>query len=177
MNRYFIITFLFLACSGKVFSQKIALKTNALYWATASPNAEVEIRMNPHITFSFSGIVNPFTFGDTQLHLTQVAPEIRYWLERPMARHFIGITGSLTEYDLILNNRCYEGNAFAAGVTYGYAFVLSKRWNIEATLGIGCIKYNAFDYKNGTPKPDDPNKKGTQFAPIKAGVSFAYILY
>ena len=34
-------------------AQRIALKTNALYWATASPNIGLELRINRHITFDF----------------------------------------------------------------------------------------------------------------------------
>lgn len=178
MNKLFILFIL-----SSIFlplhlsAQKIALKTNTLYWITGSPNLGIEIRLNPHFTLDLYAAANPFSFNTVKLQFAQISPELRYWFSRPMSRHFIGINTSFTEYNLKFNKNLYKGNASAAGLTYGYSFVLSNRWNIEATLGIGCINYKTFDYKEGTSKPSTPNKTGTIFAPIKAGVSFAYILY
>ena len=34
-------------------AQRVALKTNALYWAAATPNIGAEFRINRHITFNY----------------------------------------------------------------------------------------------------------------------------
>ena len=69
----------------------------------------------------------------------------------------------------------YEGDIWAAGLTYGYAFVLSRHWNMEATLGIGMAKLRAFDYREGEGKPATPNLSKWSPVPIRLGLSFSYI--
>ena len=45
-------------------AQKVAVKTNALYWASASPNLSAEVGLAPHWTLEVGGGLNPFTFKD-----------------------------------------------------------------------------------------------------------------
>ena len=61
-----------------------------------------------------------------------------------MARHFMGISLLGGLYNAKFKEHLYEGDIWAAGLTYGYAFVLSRHWNMEATLGIGMAKLRAF---------------------------------
>ena len=68
------------------------------------------------------------------------------------------------------------GSSRAAGLTYGYAWVLGEHWNIEATAGIGVMRYRQFKYDKGTPKPKTVNDSKTTIAPVKLGVSFVYII-
>ena len=70
----------------------------------------------------------------------------------------------------------HKGDALAVGLTYGYAWVLNDHWNIEATAGIGVMRYRQFKYDKGAPKPDAANDSKTTLAPMKLGVSFVYII-
>ena len=47
-------------------AQKIAVKTNALYWASASPNLSAEFGLAPRWTLEVGGGLNPFTFKDNR---------------------------------------------------------------------------------------------------------------
>jgi hypothetical protein len=54
--------------------------------------------------------------------------------------------------------------------------VLGDHWNIEATAGVGVLRYRQFKYDKGTPKPGAVNDSKTTIAPVKLGVSFVYII-
>ena len=45
----------------KVQAQDIAVKTNALYWLTTTPNLGVEFAVGDQTTFSLEGGYNPWT--------------------------------------------------------------------------------------------------------------------
>ncbi|WP_418447357.1 DUF3575 domain-containing protein, partial [Barnesiella intestinihominis] len=35
----------------------------------------------------------------------------------------------------------YQGNTYGAGLSYGYQWILTPRWSIEGSIGVG-YKYN-----------------------------------
>ena len=60
-------------------AQVVAVKTNAMYWASASPNLSAEVGLSPHWTLEVGGGLNPFTFKDNlkwkhSYHLTPTHP-------------------------------------------------------------------------------------------------------
>ena len=63
----------------------------------------------------------------------------------------------------------HKGDAYAASLTYGYVWVLGDHWNIEATAGVGVLRYRQFKYDKGIPKPDAVNDSKTTIAPVKLG--------
>lgn len=172
-----ILLFLLLSGSTTVVAQRIALKTNALYWATLSPNLGGEFRLSRHFTLDMSLAGNFTSKEKYKLQFQQIAPELRYWMSRPMARHFVGFTSSFTNYNFKFNDNYYDGDAFAAGLVYGFNWVIGRRWNIETSLGAGLLKYRCFDYPVGTEKPLSPNNDKVIWAPIKVGVSISYVLF
>ena len=73
-------------------AQEIAVKTNAVYDATATINAGVEVAVAPRWTLDVSGNFN----GWNQAHQRRwkhwlAQPEARYWFCDPFAGHFIGM--------------------------------------------------------------------------------------
>lgn len=158
-------------------AQRVALKSNLIDWATLSPNLAVEMRLNQRLTLDISAAANPFSFTIADMKAThfRFQPELRYWFNRPMARHFMGISLLGGLYNVKFKEHLYEGDIWAAGLTYGYAFVLSRHWNMEATLGIGMAKLRAFDYREGEEKPATPNLSKWSPVPIRLGLSFSYI--
>lgn len=59
------------------------------------------------------------------------------WLLRAFVGHFIG--GQLTYGNYLYggSRRYYKGGMAGLGFSYGYAWLLSKRWNVTAEIGIG----------------------------------------
>ena len=71
---------LLLLSSLTVFSQRVALKTNALYWAAASPNLGLELRVNRHITFDLDATFHRLKWKDKLDTRAEIlTPEVRYW--------------------------------------------------------------------------------------------------
>ena len=79
---------------NETYLPKFAIKTNALYWATSTPNLGFEVGLAKKITLDVSGNYNPWKFGnDRQIKHWLVQPELRYWLcERSVrSRHLLRI--------------------------------------------------------------------------------------
>lgn len=166
-----------LAASIPLSAQRVGFKTNALYWLTGTANAGVELRMSRHYTLNLEAAVNPLKFGDYKLHLASFTPEVRYWFSaRPGAGHFVGIMAGATAYDIRLKDTFYYGSAIYAGPTYGYGIVLGRRWNVEGTIGLGLMHVNEKKYGINELAPVGANHKSTKPFPLKAGITFTYIL-
>ncbi len=164
-------------CIPTVSAQKVVLKSNLLYWGTLSPNLGTELRLSRHFTLNLEAAANPFEFGDKKLQMLTFTPEVRYWFAaRPQAHYFVGamVLGSI--YDIHYKDITHKGDALGAGLTFGYSFVLSKRLSLEATIGGGLLHYREIKNHDGQPMSVLPNNKKTILAPLKAGLTLAYIL-
>ena len=146
MKRFLTLTVIsFLAFAGIASGQKLAVKTNVLYMATSTPNIGVEYALADRWTMELSGGYNPWTLNkedNFKLKHYQVSPEIRYWFCEAFQGHFMGINGVYTQFNVgavpyLLENSRIQGWAAGAGITYGYAFPIARRWNLELTAGLG----------------------------------------
>ena len=158
------LSFLLLCCGVHVHAQRVAVKTNALGWLTASPNVEAEFVLGSHVSLNMGIAANPISTDNFKTTFTHFQPEVRYWLNRPMVSHFLGITAFVNNFDMMVKDVHHKGDAYAAGLTYGYAWVLGDHWNIEATAGVGVLRYRQFKYDKGTPKPGAVNDSKTTIA-------------
>lgn len=159
------------------YAQKLALKTNLAQWATASPNLGAEFVLSDRLSLDLSASFNVWFPGSSlDLKHVLVQPELKYWFGRPMARHYVGATAFYADYDVLLKHKYYYGDAVAAGFTYGYAIVINKHWNFEASVGIGALHYRQYKYAQTDPRPQRINDRGWMLVPVKLGISFAYIL-
>lgn len=170
------ILFMLVPLSG--LSQKIAVKTNALNWATISPNISAEFVVNPYMSLDLSASFNLWTpYADSKFNHLSLQPELRYWFQRPMAQHFLGFTLLYLDYDLMHKKEYHDGQAFGGGFTYGYNFVLTKRWNLELTAGIGVMHRWEKKYIEGEPLPVMNNANRWCLVPIKLGVTVSYVIF
>ena len=157
-------------------AQRVALKTNTIDWVAMSPNLAFEARLSRRMSVQLSLAGNPFPFHpfDIKLSNFRVEPELRYWFNRPMARHFMALLLTAATYSLGFKDRHINGDAVAAGFSYGYALVLSRHWNMEAEVGVGVAHVKAFDYR-GEECPKEKNLSKIMPVPVRLGLSFAYI--
>ena len=173
-------------------AQKVALKTNLLYDATATVNAGIEIGLAPRWTLDISGNFNDWTMShNRKWKHWLVQPEARYWFCERFSGHFIGIHAHGGEYNFgnlkngikflgsdfskLTDNR-YQGWYVGGGLSYGYAWILGKHWNLEAELGIGFI-YTRFDKypcaECGEKIEEDASHH--YFGPTKLALSIVYL--
>lgn len=173
MKKYlFIVVLLVVAFPAISFAQKAAVKTNLLYWATTTPNIGMEVRLADRYTLNLEGGYNPFTLDDSKevnrkLKHFLITPEVRYWFCEAFNGHFVGINANYSQFNIsaveipeifysinapagfvgMAKDTRNEGWAAGAGITYGYQWILGKRLNLEATLGLGYwyTDYEEFD--------------------------------
>ena len=172
------LLFLFFIIGGAAESraQFLTVKTNLADWATASPNFGAEFILSQHLSVDLSVTGTPFKIkDDIYLKHIRLQPELKYWLASPLAKHYVGTTAFYSSYDAGYKQRGYYGDAFAVGLTYGYNWILSRRWNLEVGAGVGVIRYRTARYVPGTTPPD-PNEEGWKIAPVKLGINFVYVL-
>lgn len=167
-------------------AQKVALKNNLVWDATLSPNLALEVGLGKKTTLDIYGAVNPFNFNnDKRFKHWFAQPEFRLWTCERFNGSFFGIHahgGSFLVKNLNmpfgmldeLQDHRYEGTMYGAGISYGYQWVLSKRWNLEATIGVGYVRfdYDVFECNDCTPKLE--TRHDNYFGPTKLGLSFVY---
>lgn len=169
---------LFCCIFQSTYSQKIAVKTNAVLWATISPNISAEFVVSPSISLDLSASFNAwFPVSDLKIDHFSASPEIRYWFNRPMAQHFIGLAVLYVDYGIGYKGTMYDGQALGGGITYGYNFVLGRHWNLELTAGVGGLYHWQYRYKEEEIRPDKYNNFGWNIAPVKLGVTVSYIIF
>lgn len=142
-------------------AQKVALKTNFAYWPVlASPNASVEVKMSDKWTADLGGGFNLWAFKDGEMKIKHWAlqPEVRYWFCEVFNGTFVGMHAHGGMYNIggfdipvgrlkKFKEHRYEGYAYGLGVSIGHQWVLSRRWNLEASIGGGWARthYSKFD--------------------------------
>lgn len=180
-----------LLCCLTANAQKAVVKTNLLYDLAATANVGVEWGVTPHWTIDLSANYNGWTFGDNKKWKHWLLqPEARYWLCERFNGHFVGAhllggtynLGNLdTDFKLFgtdfgqLKDYRFEGWMMGAGLTYGYHWILSRRWSIEAAIGIGYVYTRADKYE--CPHCGDKleeDRKHHYFGPTKAAVNLIY---
>lgn len=185
MKKLFLLIVFILGVIS-VSAQNLAVKTNLLYDLTTTLNLGVEYRFSPRWTAEVSGNYNPFTFGDNKkMKHWLVQPEVRYWFCEAFNGHFLGVHGlggefNVGDMDLLVfpsfKDYRYEGKMFGAGLSYGYQFVLGKRWNLELSAGAGWIRtdYDKYD----CPRCGEWKEKGKKnyYGLTKAAISLIYII-
>lgn len=174
---------LFFASSHEAGAQQLAIKTNALFWAALTPNIGCEFVTGEHSSLEIAAFGHAKPYGiDSRLIALQ--PEFRYWFNgRPMTREYIGVTAMACLYDMTIRKHVYDGNAVSLGITGGYVFNLSKRWNFELGGGFAVLVFNQKQHyihdnydDNFVDKVVKTNSWGYKLFPAKLGVTFSYII-
>lgn len=158
-----------------VYAQRIAVKTNAAYWATATLNLGAEVAIAPKMTIDLTGNYNPFRFHDNKkiMHWA-IQPEWRYWTCERFAGHFFGVHAHGGKYNGGIKKYRYDGWFAGGGVSYGYQWIIGKRWNLETELGLGYayLKYDKY-LRNKCGKFIEEDHRN-YVGPTKLSVSFMY---
>ena len=168
---------------NETYLPKFAIKTNALYWATSTPNLGFEVGLAKKITIDVSGNYNPWKFGnDCQIKHWLVQPELRYWLCERFNGSFFGLHGHYGEMNVSnlnifgMGHDRYDGSLYGAGISYGYQWIISKRWSMEATVGVGYARLKYDKYARGDGGEKLGHNTRNYFGPTKIGLSFIYVI-
>ena len=199
MKRFLAVVALLFLVLGTADAQKVAVKTNSLYWLTTTPNAGFEFALGDRWTFEIAGGYNPWTLNkedNIKAKHFLVTPEFRYWFCESFQGHFIGINANYTQFnaggihvpevfykveslgyflDMLQYSRS-QGWAVGAGLTYGYAFPFARRWNMEFNLGLGWwyTQYDRFESRTCGLFQERIEKHA--FGLTDLGISFIYMI-
>lgn len=191
MKKLTLVALLLIAGATAVQAQKVAVKTNLLYWATGTINLGIEPALGRKTTLDLEFAGNPWRFGKKELnrkiwHWT-AQPELRFWFTERFNRGFMGIHATAGAFDAAgielplgifsdLKDHRFEGWMTGIGVSYGWQWWVSPHWNFEATLGFGYLymEYDRF-VCNTCDFRDEENKVKHYFGPTKLGLSFSYL--
>lgn len=177
MSLRFLLMMLFLSVGFflKAVAQEVAVKTNALYWMTTTLNASAEFGLSRKVTLELAGAYNPWTFKDNKkLRFWLVQPEAKYWLCEKFEGHFIGVHAHAAQFYSTLANRRRDGYLAGGGISYGYDWMLSPHFNLEAEVGLG---YAHLWYKESDCIPclkSYERKHKDYVGPTKAALSLIY---
>ena len=188
IRKYGLTLILTLASLLTANAQKVALKTNLLYDATTTPNLGAELAMGKKSTLQLFYGLNPWKFASDrtkQLRHWLLMPEYRYWTCQKFNGHFFGIHALGGQYNVggidlpnpvfkDLDEKRYEGWYAGGGLTYGYQWLLSRHWNLEASVGVGYIRfhYKEFPCTECGALIQENNKN--YFGPTKLALSLMY---
>lgn len=188
IRKYGLSLILTLASLLTANAQKVALKTNLLYDATTTPNMGAELAMGKKSTLQLFYGLNPWKFASDrtkQLRHWLLMPEYRYWTCQKFNGHFFGIHALGGQYNVggidlpnpvfkDLDEKRYEGWYAGGGLTYGYQWLLSRHWNLEASVGVGYIRfhYKEFPCTECGALIQENNKN--YFGPTKLALSLMY---
>lgn len=176
-------------------AQQLALKTNIPALAVRVPNLSIEVTLGPSLTLDVAGMYNPFQVSETKKwKLWSLQPEIRYWLCKPYSGTFIGLhggvgqfnmggiggsvdLGSLGQFDFnALKEHRAQGSFWNAGLSIGRHWILSPRWGLEGTIGLGYgrIHYERFRCVHCGESIGSGNKP--YYGPTRAALSLVYMI-
>ncbi len=126
----------------------LEVKTNALYWTTASLNAGFEMGLTPRITFEIDAGYNPLTFSDNRkFKFWMIQPEIRHWFRNRFEGHFLGVHLLYADFNvggmkfLGMSDRRYQGGPVWGGC--GIRVQMAPRKKLERR-GYGSFGLSSF---------------------------------
>lgn len=172
-------------------AQDVGIKTNLLYDALLSPTLGVEVGLAPKWTLDVSATVNNWTINEKRWKQWMVQPEARFWFCQRFSGHFLALHGIGGQYNFgnldipikflgtdfhDLKEHRFQGWMAGAGIGYGYSWILSRHWNLEAEIGIGWIytRYDEFKCAKCGKKLKE-NQPHNYVGPTKAAVNFIYV--
>lgn len=190
--KNYIVLLLAMMMASYAKAQDVAVKTNLPVDATATVNAGIELGLSSRWTLDLSGSFNAWNVsGNSTWKHWMVQPEVRYWLCDRFSGHFFGLhlhggqynLGNLnngikflgTDFSKLSDSR-YQGWFVGAGIGYGYSWILNRRWNLEAEIGLGYsyARYDRFECAGCGEKVEE-DRTHHYVGPTKAALNLIYV--
>lgn len=159
-------------------AQIFAVRVNVLEALAATANVGIDISIADKWTLDVTGIWNPIDTPTFSSRFLGAQIGAKRWLYESFVGHFVGTQFTYGSYLWGGKSRYWKGDTAGFGVSYGYALLLSKRWNLTFEAGIGI--YFMRDARQQRLTPDyDPiiirHNRRWAIGPSRAEVSFNYL--
>lgn len=157
-------------------AQFYSLGANIPALGTATVNAELSMTLDRKWSLHLPVYYNPFVFkNNKKIQNFSVFPGLRYWLLESYVRGFAGVNAIGSKYHFSWKDYRYEGLAFGAGISAGYAYLLSPRWNLEVQGGIGLVWADYTKYRCEECGKKIANENGWYLIPNQIAISLIYL--
>ena len=159
-------------------AQFYGIKTNTLAWASGTVNAGVEVSVAKQWSLDMTGYWNPIKTDKFSSRFWYVQPGVRYWLYEHYVGHFFAAHAAYGRYNVGNDRWYYKGWFTGLGVSYGYTWILTKRWNLTAEGGFGFyyMRDRKRLYEIDEWRPECiRNYRRIVLAPSKLEISFTYL--
>lgn len=183
MKRFRLFLFCAMLFTGiGVHAQFYSVRTNVLGLATGNLNLELSAAASRKVTIHVPVNYNPFTYNflaeNCKMKNLTVQPGARYWLTESYMRWFIGAHAIYSRYHVgwkEIDRYRYDGWGVGGGFSAGYAWMIAKRWNLEAEIGASVMyqDYDRFLCKECGSLPEPGHK--VNVVPTKLALSFVYL--
>lgn len=197
MKKALLLLLLVLAGAGSAKAQKVALKHNFVWDALKTPNLSLEVAMGRKWTVDTHLGMNHFLYTTNPTASNYKTKKLSHWMLQPEARYWmcdvfngwyigahahggifncggISIPFVLQNKNHVMRYHRYEGHFYGGGISTGYQWVLSKRFNLEASLGVGYARIFYDKYKCTTCGQRLGNGNADYLGVTKAAVSVVY---
>ncbi|MCT2561576.1 DUF3575 domain-containing protein [Chryseobacterium herbae] len=205
LKHKFLTTSIALLSVGALTAQEqeqeksLYIKGNALLAPLGVINVGVEKQISQKYTLQGDVLVSPWkSFAGHELQYYSLSLEGRYYFNEAFSRWYIGANIAASAFVLqkwnywsdapyindkdevfVSSNLYQKGVSLIVGITGGYQFKVSDRWNIDvyATVGTSQDFYKGYDKTTGQryESAQKFNKSG-EFLPYRGGVMISYKL-
>lgn len=162
----------------QVAAQFCAIRANALTTLTGTFNFGIDVSVADKWTVDLSGYWNPINTDTYSTKFYGVQIGTKHWLYESFVGHFFGSQLTYASYRWGGKKYYYKGHMGGVGFSYGYTWMLSKRWNltIEAGVGLYYMKDTRCDRLESEYEPTYiRHYKRLAIGPSRAEVSFSYL--
>ena len=159
-------------------AQFFGVRVNALAALTGTVAVGAEAALTDNWTVETSAYWNPIRTERLTTQVGAVQLGVRHWFYEDFVGHFLGLHASWVDYRIGNRRRTYDGRAYGIGISYGYAWILSKRWNLVVEAGAGLYRTRDTRRDPVTSDWDDRyirHARRWTLAPSKLEVSFNYL--
>lgn len=125
--------------------QMFGLSTNVLGLATGTINAGIDFKVSNHWSIEVPVYINPISTDKLSLLSASLQPALKYWFQNVFVGHYIALSNLSSYYQIALRSDAIDkGWLVGGGLSYGYSFILSQRWSMNAEVGFGAY-YAQYD--------------------------------
>lgn len=146
--RHVAVLLLLMLAALPAKAQFYSVQTNVAKLATTSFYVQGSMTLNLKWSAHLGMEYNPWTFRDNKkIKNFTVTPGVRYWMNQSYVGSFISMNALYSRYNFTHRGYRYDGNGGGMTATFGYAWPLGLRWNVEVEGGGGFLwgKHHKYD--------------------------------
>ena len=129
-------------------NRNIGIHTNLVYWGALTPNLGLEVPLARQWSIDVMGLYSKWDLNRGKMYrIGGGQAELRWWCCQTMTRHYVGAHSHYAKFNVGDGVTRSDGDLLGGGLSYGYVWVISKRWHMDFSLGLGYarIEYDKYE--------------------------------